>query len=129
MTARSLPAALQAGAQGLYALEAAVGLLIAHGTWLARDDFRDHVFHGTGTAAIDWEAVTQAPALASPPLAGNAGCCSSQPAWPARHRSSSAMSSPGLTTATSRYSSPPSSMPPDDVSSPVRDREAAAGCQ
>lgn len=60
MTASSLPAALRAGAQGLYTLEAATGLIIAHGTWLARDDFREHVYHGTGTATIDWEAVTRA---------------------------------------------------------------------
>jgi hypothetical protein len=39
MTASSLPAALRAGAEGLYALEAATGLIIAHGTWLERDDF------------------------------------------------------------------------------------------
>jgi hypothetical protein len=60
MTASSLQAALRAGAQGLYVLEAATGLIIAHGTWLARDDFRGHIYHGDGTAAIDWEAVTQA---------------------------------------------------------------------
>jgi hypothetical protein len=38
MTAPSLPTALRAGAQGIYALEAATGLVIAHGTWLTRDD-------------------------------------------------------------------------------------------
>jgi len=38
MTVWSLPAALRAGAEGLYALEAATGLIIAHGTWLARED-------------------------------------------------------------------------------------------
>jgi hypothetical protein len=37
MTAPSLPAALRAAAEGLYALEAATGLIIAHGTWLAAD--------------------------------------------------------------------------------------------
>ena len=37
MTGPSLPAALRAGAAGLYALEAAAGLIIAHGTWLTRD--------------------------------------------------------------------------------------------
>jgi ABC-type phosphate transport system ATPase subunit len=58
MTAPSLPAALQAGAEGLYALEAATGLIIAHGTWLTRDDFTCLIHHGTKTAAIDWEAVT-----------------------------------------------------------------------
>jgi hypothetical protein len=60
MTASSLPAALRAGAQGLYALEAATGLIIAHGTWLARDDFENFICHGTGTAAIDWEAAISA---------------------------------------------------------------------
>jgi hypothetical protein len=56
MTAPSLPAALRAGAAGLYALEAAAGLIIAHGTWLTRDDFTCFIEYGTGTAAIDWEA-------------------------------------------------------------------------
>ena len=56
MTASSLPAALRAAAEGLYALEAAAGLIIAHGTWLDRDDFARFIHHGTGTAAIDWEA-------------------------------------------------------------------------
>ncbi len=60
MTASSLPAALRAGAEGLYALEAATGLIIAHGTWLARDDFRSFIHHGAGTAAIDWEAAIDA---------------------------------------------------------------------
>jgi hypothetical protein len=59
MTASSLQAALRAGAQGLYVLEAAAGLIIAHGTWLARDDFRC------------WEAVTQA--LDAGELPGSAG--------------------------------------------------------
>ena len=44
------------GAEGLYALEAATALIIAHSTWLARDDFRCFIHHSTGTAAIDWEA-------------------------------------------------------------------------
>jgi hypothetical protein len=57
MTAFSLPAALRAGATGLYALEAATGLIIAHATWLTRhDDFGHFIHHGAGTAAIDWEA-------------------------------------------------------------------------
>jgi hypothetical protein len=38
MTASSLPA-LRAGADGLYAFEAATGLIIAHASWLAREDF------------------------------------------------------------------------------------------
>ena len=61
MTASSLPAALRAGAAGLYALEAATGLIIAHGTWLARsNDFGHFIHHGPGTAAIDWEAAIDA---------------------------------------------------------------------
>jgi hypothetical protein len=61
MTASSLPAALRAGAAGLYALEAATGLIIAHGAWLARsDDFGHFIHHGASTAAIDWEAAIAA---------------------------------------------------------------------
>jgi hypothetical protein len=60
MTASSLPAALRAGAEGLYALEAATGLIIAHGTWLEREDFACLIRRGTGTAAIDWEAAISA---------------------------------------------------------------------
>jgi hypothetical protein len=52
MTVLSLPAALRAGAEGLYALEAAIGLIIAHGTWLERDDFACFIHHGTRTAAM-----------------------------------------------------------------------------
>ena len=47
MTVLSLPAALRAAAEGLYALEAATGLIIAHGTWLERDDFACFIHHGT----------------------------------------------------------------------------------
>jgi predicted hotdog family 3-hydroxylacyl-ACP dehydratase len=71
MTAPSLPAALRAGAQGLYALEAAAGLVIAHGTWLTREDFQDHIHHGTGLASIDWEAVARS--LATGALPSSAG--------------------------------------------------------
>jgi ABC-type phosphate transport system ATPase subunit len=53
--APSLPTALRAGAEGHYALEAATGLIIAHGTWLDRDDFTCFIEHGAATAAIDWE--------------------------------------------------------------------------
>jgi len=60
MTASPLQAALRAGSEGLYALEAATGLIIAHGTWLARDDFECFIHHGTGTAAIDWETAIRA---------------------------------------------------------------------
>jgi hypothetical protein len=60
MTVPPLPAALRAAAEGLYALEAATGLIIAHGTWLGRGDFACFVHHGTSTAAIDWEAAITA---------------------------------------------------------------------
>ena len=56
MTDDDLTAALRARAAGLYPLEAAAGLIIAHGTWLTRDDFTRFIEHHTGTAAIDWEA-------------------------------------------------------------------------
>jgi hypothetical protein len=61
MTTTSLPAALRAAAEGLYALEAATGLIIAHGTWLDRHDFSSRfIYHGTRTAAVDWEAAVAA---------------------------------------------------------------------
>ena len=41
-----LTAALRAHAQGLYCLEAAIELLISHGSWLRRDDFL-HFVHTT----------------------------------------------------------------------------------
>lgn len=71
MTASSLPAALRTAAEGIYTLEAAAGLIIAHGTWLARDDFACFIHHGTGTAAIDWEAAISA--LDAGLLPGSAG--------------------------------------------------------
>ena len=60
MTASSLPAALRAGAEGLYTLEAATGMIIAHGTWLSRDDFIRFIYHGARTSAIDWETAIDA---------------------------------------------------------------------
>ena len=56
MTAPSLQAELHADADGLCTLESATGLIIAHGTWLTREDFTCFIEHGTRTAAIDWEA-------------------------------------------------------------------------
>ena len=48
MTTTSLATALRACAAGLYPLEAGVGLLIANGTFLHRDDFTSRfVIHGT----------------------------------------------------------------------------------
>jgi hypothetical protein len=57
VSAPLLQAALRAGADGICTLDAATGLLIAHGTWLARDDFTSRfICHGPEAAAIDWEA-------------------------------------------------------------------------
>jgi hypothetical protein len=50
MTASPLAAALRAGADGLYALEAATGLIIAHASWLAREDLARHMPMGTSMA-------------------------------------------------------------------------------
>lgn len=60
MTTPPLPAALRAAAHGLYPLEAATGLIIAHGTWIGRDEFARFIHHGAGTAAIDLESATSA---------------------------------------------------------------------
>jgi hypothetical protein len=67
MTDPQLQAALRAGADGLYALEAGTGMILAHGTWPAREDFRCFVHvadsitdPGTELASIDWEAVITA---------------------------------------------------------------------
>lgn len=60
MTDPSLAAALRAGAAGVYTTEAAAELIIAHGTWLGREDFQQFIHHGRGTAAIDWEAAATA---------------------------------------------------------------------
>ena len=51
MTASSLPAALRAGADGLYTLEAATGLIIAHASWLAREDFTRFIYVGVSITA------------------------------------------------------------------------------
>jgi hypothetical protein len=61
-----LTAALRAHAQGLYCLEAAVELLISHGSWLRRDDFLRFVhtapalIDATPMAPIDWPEVVTA---------------------------------------------------------------------
>ena len=67
MTDQQLQAALRAGAEGLYALESGTGLLLAHGTWPAREDFRcfihvagSNTSAGTELASIDWEAAIAA---------------------------------------------------------------------
>jgi hypothetical protein len=64
----SLPAALRACAAGIYPLEAGVGLLISHGSWLGREDFQDQFVHTgisitdgvTNMAEIDWQAAISA---------------------------------------------------------------------
>jgi hypothetical protein len=67
MTGQQLQAALRAGAEGLHALEAGTGLLIAHGAWPGREDFGPFIrtgdsltSPGTELAAVDWEAVISA---------------------------------------------------------------------
>jgi hypothetical protein len=71
MSVPSLTGALRAGAEGLYAIEAATGLIIAHSTWLERDDFACFIHRGAGTAAIDWEsAITALNAGGLPSSAG-----------------------------------------------------------
>lgn len=59
MTSTSLAQALHTCASGVYTAEAATGMLIAHATWLDRDDFRRFIDADPGTrmAAIDWPAV------------------------------------------------------------------------
>lgn len=56
-----LHAALRASARGIYPLEAGVELLIAHASWLHRNDFVDafldtdtSISDGTELASIDW---------------------------------------------------------------------------
>jgi hypothetical protein len=52
MTTPTLHAALRACARGLYPAEASVELLINHGVFLRRSDFRDR-FLQMGTSIID----------------------------------------------------------------------------
>lgn len=76
MTTNSLAVALRACADGLHPLEAGVGLLIAHGTFLRQDFISRFVLHGTsmsvGThmAAIDWDAAVAAVATGEFPCSG-----------------------------------------------------------
>jgi len=61
-----LSAALRAAAAGIHPDEAAAGLIISHGTFLARNDFTKHIetavgiSDGTSMAWIDWDAVIAA---------------------------------------------------------------------
>ena len=75
MTPPGLASALRACAGGIYPLEAGVGLLIAHGTFLGRDDFtRRFILHGTSsgtrTATVDWDAAATALAVGELPCSG-----------------------------------------------------------
>jgi hypothetical protein len=61
----SLHAALRAHADGIYPDEAAIELLINHGCFLTRRNFRDRFIHldtidGTTTADLDWSAAAGA---------------------------------------------------------------------
>jgi hypothetical protein len=75
MTTASLAAALRACAAGLCPLEAGTGLLIAHGTFLHREDFTSRfILHGTSSgtrmAAVDWDAAATALAAGELPCSG-----------------------------------------------------------
>jgi hypothetical protein len=73
MTTTGLPAALQSCAHGIYALEAATGLIIAHASWLDRDDYTRFIRTGPGTAAmasIDWPAAITALNIGELPCSG-----------------------------------------------------------
>jgi hypothetical protein len=97
MTDSQLQEALRAGADGLYALEAGTGMILAHGTWPAREDFRCFVHvadsiadPGTELASIDWEAaITALDAASSPAPAGKSKCSDSPPASPGTSPSNS----------------------------------------
>ena len=62
MTPVSLTQALRACASGIYAAEAAIGMLIAHASWLDRDDFTQFIHPDpvAEMAAIDWPAAITA---------------------------------------------------------------------
>lgn len=78
MTRSELELALQASAAGIYPLEAGVGLLIAHASFLDRSDFRDRfIHHGvsitdgiTDLAEIDWTTAITALQAGDLPCSG-----------------------------------------------------------
>jgi hypothetical protein len=124
MTGQQLQAALRPGAEGLYALESGTGLLLAHGTWPAREDFRcfihvagSNTSVGTELASIDWEAAIAALDAGERPGSGGekrmlrlaASLAADVPSTPAAP-------SPGSTTATSASWSRRSCMPPGNAS-------------
>jgi hypothetical protein len=78
--------------------EAAVGMLIAHATWLDRDDFRRFIdaAPGTGMAAIDWPAAAAALSTGQLPSSqGEQKMLRMAPVSRAMPRSSSVTPSPG----------------------------------
>jgi hypothetical protein len=78
MTTPALHAALRAYAEGLLPVEAGVELLIHHGTFLRRNDFRDRfvdqdtsITDGvTALAAVDWTAAIAALNIGHLPCSG-----------------------------------------------------------
>jgi hypothetical protein len=70
--ARPLAAALRAAAAGVCADAAAVDLLAAHHTWLARPDFTTRFVHrGGGLARVDWHGAAAALAACELPCSGS----------------------------------------------------------
>ena len=126
MTTDELTAALNACAAGLYPLEAGVGLLIAEGSFLRRDDFTGRFIEygassGATMAAIDWDAVITALHVGELALLRQANGMSSMlscqprrrhPGRPPRRRR------PALTTATSSDWSPRSCTRPGNGPTP-----------
>ena len=75
-----LAAALRVWAKGLFSAEAAVELLIGHGSWLYREDFLDiavesgrGITSGAVMAVVDWEAAVAALEAGVLPCSGGEG--------------------------------------------------------
>ena len=75
-----LAAALRLWAKGLFSTEAAVELLIGHGTWLYREDFLEiavefgrEIADGVVLAAVDWAAAVAALEAGGLPCSGGEG--------------------------------------------------------
>ena len=76
----NLAAALRAWAKGLFSTEAAVELLIGHGSWLYREDFLEiavefgpGITSGAVMAAVDFEAAARALEAGALPCSGGEG--------------------------------------------------------
>jgi hypothetical protein len=72
--------ALRGWAKGLFSAEAAVELLIGHGSWLCREDFLEiavefgpGIAEGAAMAAVDWEAAAAALEAGRLPCSGGEG--------------------------------------------------------